>query len=109
GSGVYLFSRPEDGGGLLDFVNFGLQTEDFSIGRYPLGSTNWVLALPSAGAPNSPAPLGDRSKLKINEWMATPVSGDDWFEVYNPDTQPIALGGLWLSDDLSDRQKSHIP
>jgi hypothetical protein len=109
GGSVYLFARPNEGGGLLDFVNFGLQAKDFSIGRYPSGSTNWALTVPSAGVANTLAPLGDPTRLKVNEWMATPVSGDDWFELYNPDTQPVALGGFWLTDDLNDRKKSVIP
>src|SRR5205814_8878064 len=57
GDSVYLFARPADGGGVLDFVTFGLQAPDFSIGRYPLGGTNWALTLPSAGNANAAAPL----------------------------------------------------
>jgi hypothetical protein len=40
--------------------------------------------------------------------MADPDSGDDWFELFNPNSQPVALGGLWLSDDLSERDAHRI-
>ena len=109
---VYLFDRPASGGGLLDFINFGLQAADFSIGRFPSGSLNWALTIPTEGSPNTLAPLGNPGTLKVNEWMADPISGDDWFEIYNPDPQPVAIGGFWFSDELGSsltRQKSHVP
>jgi len=112
GDSVYLFKKTADGGGILDLIHFGLQTPDFSIGRVPSGGTNWVLTLPSAGLANSVVTLGDPGNLKVNEWMAAPSSGDDWFEIYNPNPQPVALGGLWLTDDLTStvtRQKYQIP
>jgi hypothetical protein len=31
--------------------------------------------------------------------MADPASGSDWFELYNGDTQPVSLGGLFFTDD----------
>ncbi len=109
GDKLYLFGT---NGTPLDSVVFGLQTPDFAIGRAPSGTTNWTLVLPSAGAANTPVTLGNAGTLKVNEWMAAPASGDDWFEIYNPDPQPVALGGLWLSDKLgpavNDRIQSQI-
>lgn len=99
--GVYLFAKPADGGALVDFVTYGLQTADFSIARAPSGSTNWTLSIPTPRGANLAATLGSASNLKINEWMPVPASGDDWFELFNPGLQPVALGGLWLSDNLS--------
>ncbi|MEY2408611.1 MAG: hypothetical protein QOF48_1281 [Verrucomicrobiota bacterium] len=113
GDSVYLFKKPADGGGVLSFVTFGLQIEDFSIGRVPSGSANWQLTIPSAASANSAAPTNDASGLKVNEWMAQPEPGkDDWFEIYNSSPQPVNVGGLWLSDNLSSaatRQGFHIP
>jgi hypothetical protein len=48
--------------------------------------------------------LGDVNQLRINEWMASPTSGDDWFELYNPNAQPVVLTGLFLTDDTSTPQ-----
>ncbi len=111
GGAVYLFDTPANGGSLLSSITYGLQVPDLSIGRVPDGSTNWVLCGPTPlGVNIAVASLGNPATLSVNEWMAAPGSGeDDWFEVYNPDPQPIALGGLYLTDDLNDRTKYKIP
>jgi hypothetical protein len=100
GDEVYLFNRLAGGGELLDGITFGIQAPDWSIGRVPDGADNWLLTLPNQAGPNLAATLGDPRQLKVNEWMANPVPGkDDWFEIYNPNAQPVALGGLYLTDD----------
>ncbi len=101
GDSVYLFNSLAAGGGLLDAIVFGVQAADFSIGRVPNGSTNWQLCLPTPAASNTVSALGDVLQLKVNEWLANPVSGDDYFEIYNPLAQPVALADYWLTDDLS--------
>ncbi len=98
GSGdVYLFNAS---GQPVDSVNYGLQVQDLSIGRV---GGNWqLLAAPTPGAVNAAAAaLGNAVALRVNEWMAAPLSGDDWFELYNPDTLPVDLSGLYLTDDPS--------
>jgi hypothetical protein len=110
GGAVYLFDKLANGGGLASAVSYGLQTVDFSIARVPDGSTNWVLALPTPSVGNSAATLGNVALVRVNEWMAAPVSGeDDWFELYNPNAQPVAIGGMYLTDNLLNRTKSPIP
>jgi hypothetical protein len=109
GGAVYLFNRPADGAGPASSIIYGLQAGDWSIGRVPDGGTNLVLTLPTFGAANIAASLGVVGNLKINEWMAAPASGDDWFELYNPNSQPVELSGLWLSDDFATPQKYQIP
>ncbi|MGC8830247.1 MAG: lamin tail domain-containing protein [Verrucomicrobiia bacterium] len=109
GGSIYLFDKPSNGGSLLDSITYGIQTANFSIGRVPDGSTNWVLTTPTPQAPNAAIPnLASPQSLKINEWMAAPKAGDDWFEIYNPSAQPVAIGGLYLTDDLTRRQKHLI-
>jgi hypothetical protein len=105
GGGVYLFDTLANGGSLLNSIVYGLQSPDLTIGRVPDGSTNWVLNTPTPGAPNAIVlSLGNIANLRVNEWLADPVPGeDDWFEIYNPNPLPVALGGLWLTDDLNDR------
>lgn len=109
GDSVYLFNRPAAGGGLLSFVTFGLQAADFSIARLPDGSSNWALAYPSPESVNLPATLGEPAGLRINEWMAAPGSGEDWFEVLNPSPLPVAVGGFHLSDSLNEPLKHTLP
>ena len=106
---VFLFNTPASGGALVDALRYGLQTPGFSLGRMPNGSGNWTLAVPTPGAVNTAAGLGSLSSLRLNEWMADPESGSDWFELFNSADQPVALGGLFLTDDLADKTKSPVP
>ncbi|MBI5385529.1 MAG: lamin tail domain-containing protein [Verrucomicrobia bacterium] len=110
GGSVYLFDSLANGGSLLSAITYGLQVADLSIGRVPSGGTNWTLTVPTPATANTAVPtLADVANLKVNEWMADPGPGqDDWFEIYNPNPQPVALGGLWLSDDLNLRTKHQI-
>ncbi len=101
GDSLYLFNANNT---VFDFVNFGFQAADFSIIRS--GTTSWQLGVPTIGATNIPAILGDVMQLRINEWMANPLPGeDDWFEVYNPNSQPVSVGGCYLTDDLANRTR----
>src|SRR5205814_8780697 len=94
---LYLFSTA---GQLLNSVEFGFQVKDLSIG---LSGGVWrLLGAPTPAAANSaPATLGSPANIRFNEWMASPLSGDDWFELHNLDSAPVELSGLYLSDDPS--------
>ncbi len=109
GGGVYLFNRAPKSNEVLDFVEYGLQTPDHSLARVPSGGAAWVLGLPTPGLGNAAAELGGAASLRVNEWMAEPASGDDWFEIYNPGTRPVALAGLGLSDTFGDPNPYRIP
>jgi hypothetical protein len=109
GDEVYLFDTPERGGALLDAVVFGIQTADRSIGRVPNGAGDWALNLPTPAGANLGATLGNPASLRINEWLANPSGNDnDFFELFNPDAQPVALGGLYVTDDLLEPSKHRI-
>jgi len=107
GGSVYLFNRAPKTNEIIDRIDYGLQTPDLAIGRVPGG--NWSLTQPTPGATNVPAVLGSQSLLRVNEWMADPSSGDDWFEIYNGDTRPVALGGLRLTDTFGDPNSYRVP
>lgn len=109
GGQLYLFDRPATGGGLLDALLYGIQTPDHSLARDPDGFGAWGLGLPTPEAPNQAAAVGDPHLLRINEWMARPGLGADWFELYNSGLLPVALDGLRLSDDLNDRAAFTFP
>lgn len=81
-----------------DYVTFGPQGANLPIGRSTDGGETWTAIIPSPLAANAPATLGVATSLRINEWLANPTSGDDWFELYNSDSNPVALGGLYLTD-----------
>jgi hypothetical protein len=87
---------------LVDTVRFGPQVADYSIGRVPSGSGNFTLNNPTPGGVNAAQPLGATSGLHINEWMASPSSGKDWFELYNAGSLPVQLTGLYFTDDKNE-------
>ena len=108
GGSVYLFDKPANGGAAIDFVSYGLQAADFSIGR--TGSGDWTLNAPSPRRANAAAALGTPTALKVNEWMADNKNNKaDYFEIYNAASQPVALSGLTVTDDLSAPSKHTIP
>ncbi|MCL5096963.1 MAG: lamin tail domain-containing protein [Candidatus Omnitrophica bacterium] len=107
GDAVYMFDQATN---LVDSVVFGMQLPDLSIGRLEVAGGAWALMKPSLSAANIPVVMGNVWGLKINEWMASNSSGGDWFELFNPDSNPAALGGLYLSNSLrKDPYKYRIP
>ncbi|MBI4324730.1 MAG: lamin tail domain-containing protein, partial [Chloroflexi bacterium] len=95
--GVYLFNRLSQ---FVDQVEYGFQIADLSVGR---SSGSWnLLGSPTPGAANSAvATLSPATGLRLNEWLADSANEDDWLEVFNPNSQPVALTGLYLTDDPS--------
>ena len=94
GGGDAVFLYGANFGPLLDEVRFGVQAGDLSIGK---SGGLWRLGNPTPGAANTTVTLGSIANLKVNEWSAN-GSGDDWFEIYNPGTQPVSLEGLYFAD-----------
>jgi hypothetical protein len=94
--GVYLFNP---NGQAVNSVEYGPQVEDLPIGFV----SGWrLLSAATPGQTNAPAAvLGSNTALRINEWMANPESGSDWFEVHNLTNRPVSLTGISLSDDPS--------
>jgi hypothetical protein len=109
GDAVYVFDTVAHGGAILDSVLFGIQVPDYSIGRVPSVTGPWALTLPTPSSPNIAATLGNAANLKVNEWLASPSGNDnDFLELYNPNSQPVNLSGLYLSDSLTNRTASRI-
>ena len=66
---------------------------------------------------NGPSAL---EPVVINEWMADNAAPDgfpdpadglyqDWFELFNPNTNAVNLGGFYLTDNLSQPRKWQVP
>jgi hypothetical protein len=109
GGKLFLFNKPTSGGDLVDSVSFGIQIPDRSIGR--LGpDARWGLAQPTINGPNISQNTGDPSTLKINEWFTSQdrIQEEDFLELYNPASLPVALGGLFITDDLGARPTRHV-
>ena len=83
---------------IQDSVSFGPQAPDVSIGRIVNGTGGWQANTPTPLTANSAKTLGSVANLRLNEWMADPAYGEDWFEIYNTDSNVVALAGLYLSD-----------
>ncbi|HKQ39498.1 MAG TPA: lamin tail domain-containing protein [Verrucomicrobiae bacterium] len=99
GGALYILSGS---GQVLDSLDYGFQVTGMSIGR---AAGQWtLLSSPTPAAVNaSAAALGTAANLKINEWMANPADSSeaDWFELYNPNSVPVRLTGLYITDNLS--------
>ncbi len=102
---VYFFNTL---GQAVDVVNYGFQIQDQPIGRTGAG---WrLLSSATPGAANAAAAvLGSVYNLRLNEWMAAPATGADWFELYNSDSLPVDMGGLYLTDDPSVTGSTNSP
>ncbi len=107
GDSLRLYDSLANGGLELDGVVFGQQAEDYSIGRDEQG--DWTLTQPTPGAANITQRLGDPAKLRINEWYAAPEVhfDEDFIEIHNSDPLPVALGGLYLTDNPSGDPAKH--
>jgi hypothetical protein len=94
---------------VVDHLNYNIPVAGRSYGSYPEGTSSGrrLFATVTPGGANNPAsPPVD---VRINEWMAdnqaaladTDGNYEDWFEIYNPGSDPADLSGSFLTDDLS--------
>lgn len=110
GGQLWLQAKDAQGNLLeMDHLSYGLQIPDFSIGRVPEGTGEWRLAEPSPLGENVAAELGTLGALRINEWMAAPQSGSDWFELFNPELLPVDISRCALTDDSGNPTNSIVP
>ena len=119
GQGSLLLSRLTNGAPqIVDYLNYAELPANWSYGDVPDGQPFFRRAMfyPTPGAANNgaSAPV----TVFINEWMADnagtisdPADNgfEDWFELYNPGPLAADLGGLYLTDDLTDKTKFQIP
>ncbi len=93
--GAYLFNAA---GQLVNSIEYGFQVANLPIG---LSGGIWrLLGSATPGSVNSaPSVLGPSTALRVNEWMAQPGDGPDWFEIFNSTNLPVDMAGLVLTDD----------
>lgn len=126
--------RPSAEGGLLslariigertiiaDYVDYPPIPRGQSLGLFPDGRANshQRFFMPTPGAANTF--FLPEIRVFINEWMAqntmtiadpadpTGDEWDDWFELYNADSEPADLSGFFLSDDPDNPNRYPIP
>ncbi len=105
GDQVSLYDTTAAGGALLDSVVFGFQIPDFSVSRTGTGATTWALTTPTPAAANATATvLGAAAAVRINEWAGNIGFrvDHDFIELFNSAAQPVALGGVRLTDDATN-------
>lgn len=119
-SGTLALSRPGDRGKpqVLDYLTYENLSSDRSFGSIPDGQSfvRREMAIVTPGQTNNGA--APMLTVAINEWMAEnssslrdPADNDfeDWFELYNFGTDPVDLGGYYLSDNLDDKLRFLVP
>jgi len=123
GETVALFHNDAEGNVLITSLTFGPLGPDRSFGRYADGAeTTQEFCAVTPGAPNNndatcftdPGPVPG---IVINEWLASNNGvaldefgeADDFIELYNTESTPIDLGGMYLTDTLINATKWEIP
>lgn len=79
-----------DGDDKVDFRDFGLIAADWKIQGIPL----FINELLASNTQTNQDPQGEN---------------DDWVEIYNADSEPIDIAGMFLTDDLSTPDKWQVP
>ncbi len=119
GSGSLALTRIINGATqVVDYLNYQNLPANWSYGdvpdAQPFYRQKMFFATPRATNSGASAPI----EIYINEWLADnaatladPADGqfEDWFELYNPGTNAVDVGGYYLTDDLSDPFKFQIP
>ena len=125
GEGVGIFDTDSNGNVLIDFLSYPTLAGDVAYGRYPDGDahaellTNVTPLAPNDNTGGPPPGPGPVPALHINEWMADndatiadpdePGEYPDYFELYNDEDFAVDLGGMHLTDNLSNPTKYQIP
>lgn len=109
GDSVYLLAPESEGGALIDSVVYGIMVADYSISRNDITKDDWGLSVPTPKNANKFVELATNPDICINEWMAQPKSGSDWFELYNRGEYPTEISGYYLTDDLANLSQYRIP
>lgn len=111
GGGVYLYDTTANNQTVLDSITYGPQATDLSIGRTGAAQNVWTLCTPTIGAANAVVPgFGAPASLRINEWLGNPdyQIDEDFLEIYNPGAQPVAMGGMYVTDDFINTPTRHV-
>jgi hypothetical protein len=110
GEAVALFETVHHGNVLIHGWQYGIMSEDVSMGFRPeSGTAPEYLSSPTPGATNESSSLS--SPVCINEFQATSNFGgtDDWVEIYNRGTEDFDLSGCFLTDQRSEITKWMFP
>jgi hypothetical protein len=119
GSGSLVLSRlVSNTVQVVDYLNYTNLQANRSYGDVPDGQPFYRAPMfyftPGASNNGASAPI----TVFINEWMADNAttltdpadsSYEDWFELYNPGTNAVDVGGYYLTDNLTNKFQFKIP
>ncbi|HMJ89954.1 MAG TPA: immunoglobulin domain-containing protein, partial [Candidatus Acidoferrum sp.] len=92
----------------IDTVSFGAQGEGVSQGRLPDGGSN-VVSFPLTPTPGGANYL-PHSSIVVNEVLThTDLPLEDAIELRNEGSNPVAIGGWWISNAERTLRKFQIP
>ncbi|MES2465841.1 MAG: lamin tail domain-containing protein [Verrucomicrobiota bacterium] len=93
-----------------DGVGFSLVRRSADPQLNPEDYRNWRASAQRYGSPGADDPPPTVPPVYINELMSRSNAGElDYVEFYNPNAQPVDLGGWWLSDERNDPFRYAIP
>ncbi len=110
-----------DGVTVLDSLTYKGQDADTSFGRTIDGGPVWRFFIEPT--PNASNGTLKTANLFINEFLASNNASlvdpdedatdgdpfDDWIEIYNPGSKAVDIGGMFISDNLSNPAQWQIP
>ncbi len=117
--GQLALTRITNGGPqIVDYLNYTNLPSNWSYGDYPDGQPFYrqTMFQPTPGAVNTNA--NPPITVFINEWLADNLNTladpadsqfEDWFEIYNPGTNTVDLGGYYLTDNLTNKFQFMVP
>ena len=117
GEQIGLFDTNANGNLPIDWWTFGPQVADVSVGRNGDGQWAWVAyTTPTARTANPVRAVGTPT-VRINEWLAgnrltnrdEHGDYDDWVELYNYGSEPVCIGGRFLTNGLAKHDSWMIP
>ncbi len=111
GDTVRLHDTVANASALIDSVTFGPQATDLSVSRTGAALDVWALTTPTPNAANgAPVALGNVAAVRINEIATNPdyLFTNDFMELYNPGAQPVAIGGVAITDDIVNYPALHL-
>ncbi|MFB3776659.1 MAG: CotH kinase family protein [Bryobacteraceae bacterium] len=123
GGALYLYHTSGGQQTLIDSVVYPALAAGKSLIRIGDSGIRWLATdqpTPASANPKTGAtPTSGTGQLKINELMADnkktladpdePDAFEDWFEIYNPGSAAVDMGGMYLSDNPEHPTKWRIP
>ncbi|MFO1512374.1 MAG: lamin tail domain-containing protein [Verrucomicrobiota bacterium] len=103
---------------ILDYLTYTALTANWSYGNIPDGQPFYRAAMFQFTPGNTNSAVSPPITVSINEWMAdntvsladpADTNYEDWFELYNPGTNTVDLGGFYLTDTLTNKTQFLVP